>query len=388
MRHERGHPAPEERAEPLDGVRLRRQRRREQHRLDPPHHRGHDRLHGREVPEHGAVGDAHLLRQRPGRELPRALRGDDAQAASAISVWRTSVGLRDCGWAVVMSGSISKYAFTYKLGRGTFPAGSRGGPRGRGPEPGPGRPRPTSRAAPRGVPESARAGRNLLMRRPRADRARLRRHGGALHLPFGPPARAGGQVLRLRCTNYVDRCHNQKEEQHLFPLLEQRGIPRQSGPLAVMLAEHEQPSELLSASSPWPAPTPPATPRRWRRCAQPFGDYARCARTTTGRRTTSSSRWRARDTPIPTRRRWCGHRGGGGRARPRHARALRRAGGGVDRSGRPAGPLLGLDRERAGGHPQHAAGRALLRGRGRHGALLQPRERATRSSRARAASSA
>jgi len=50
--------------------------------------------------------------------------------------------------------------------------------------------------------------------------------------------------------NYLDRCHNQKEEQHLFPLLEQRGIPRQSGPLAVMLAEHERARELLGRFEP------------------------------------------------------------------------------------------------------------------------------------------
>jgi hypothetical protein len=44
---------------------------------------------------------------------------------------------------------------------------------------------------------------------------------------------------------YVDGCHNKKEENHLFPLIEQRGIPRQGGPLAVMLMEHEQNRALL-----------------------------------------------------------------------------------------------------------------------------------------------
>jgi len=51
-------------------------------------------------------------------------------------------------------------------------------------------------------------------------------------------------------THYADRCHNQKEEQHLFPLIEQRGIPRHGGPLAVMLAEHEQAKELLAQIAP------------------------------------------------------------------------------------------------------------------------------------------
>ncbi len=44
---------------------------------------------------------------------------------------------------------------------------------------------------------------------------------------------------------YVDRCHSEKEEQHLFPLLEKLGVPRQGGPLAVMLEEHTRSRELL-----------------------------------------------------------------------------------------------------------------------------------------------
>ena len=44
---------------------------------------------------------------------------------------------------------------------------------------------------------------------------------------------------------YVDGCHNKKEEDHLFPLIERRGIPRTGGPLAVMLQEHEQSRRML-----------------------------------------------------------------------------------------------------------------------------------------------
>ncbi|OGK82583.1 MAG: hypothetical protein A2X52_08495 [Candidatus Rokubacteria bacterium GWC2_70_16] len=44
---------------------------------------------------------------------------------------------------------------------------------------------------------------------------------------------------------YADGTHNRKEEEHLFPLLERRGMPRDSGPLAVMLAEHEESRRLL-----------------------------------------------------------------------------------------------------------------------------------------------
>ena len=43
---------------------------------------------------------------------------------------------------------------------------------------------------------------------------------------------------------FGDRIHNKKEEDHLFPLLVQRGIP-QSGPIRVMLLEHDAERELL-----------------------------------------------------------------------------------------------------------------------------------------------
>lgn len=44
---------------------------------------------------------------------------------------------------------------------------------------------------------------------------------------------------------YVEACHNRKEEDHLFPLIERRGVPRHGGPLAVMLMEHEQSKHVL-----------------------------------------------------------------------------------------------------------------------------------------------
>ncbi|MDP2857785.1 MAG: hemerythrin domain-containing protein [Bacillota bacterium] len=40
--------------------------------------------------------------------------------------------------------------------------------------------------------------------------------------------------------NFADRCHHSKEEENLFPRLEARGVPREGGPIAVMLSEHEQ----------------------------------------------------------------------------------------------------------------------------------------------------
>jgi len=38
---------------------------------------------------------------------------------------------------------------------------------------------------------------------------------------------------------FADRCHHGKEEDLLFPLLEKKGMPRQAGPIGVMLHEHD-----------------------------------------------------------------------------------------------------------------------------------------------------
>lgn len=38
--------------------------------------------------------------------------------------------------------------------------------------------------------------------------------------------------------NYADAWHHAKEEEHLFPALEAAGMPRDGGPIAVMLQEH------------------------------------------------------------------------------------------------------------------------------------------------------
>jgi hemerythrin-like domain-containing protein len=41
-------------------------------------------------------------------------------------------------------------------------------------------------------------------------------------------------------TTFADRCHHGKEEGALFPMLERKGLPRNVGPLAVMLADHDE----------------------------------------------------------------------------------------------------------------------------------------------------
>jgi len=39
---------------------------------------------------------------------------------------------------------------------------------------------------------------------------------------------------------FADRCHHEKEEDALFPMIEQHGFPRQGGPIGVMLQEHDR----------------------------------------------------------------------------------------------------------------------------------------------------
>ncbi len=39
--------------------------------------------------------------------------------------------------------------------------------------------------------------------------------------------------------NFTDVCHHSKEENSLFPALERSGMPRQMGPIAMMLMEHD-----------------------------------------------------------------------------------------------------------------------------------------------------
>lgn len=44
--------------------------------------------------------------------------------------------------------------------------------------------------------------------------------------------------------NFTDVCHHSKEENSLFPALEQAGMPRDMGPIAMMLMDHERSREI------------------------------------------------------------------------------------------------------------------------------------------------
>ena len=46
-------------------------------------------------------------------------------------------------------------------------------------------------------------------------------------------------------SHFADQCHHFKEEQVLFPAMEERGIPRDGGPIGMMLMEHEEGRDLV-----------------------------------------------------------------------------------------------------------------------------------------------
>jgi hemerythrin-like domain-containing protein len=47
--------------------------------------------------------------------------------------------------------------------------------------------------------------------------------------------------------NFTNVCHHGKEEDSLFPALEKKGMPKQGGPIARMLYEHEVTNNLANA---------------------------------------------------------------------------------------------------------------------------------------------
>ena len=48
-------------------------------------------------------------------------------------------------------------------------------------------------------------------------------------------------------TNFTNKCHHGKEEQSLFPTLEKNGMPKDGGPIARMLSEHEITKKLTNS---------------------------------------------------------------------------------------------------------------------------------------------
>ena len=74
--------------------------------------------------------------------------------------------------------------------------------------------------------------------------------------------------------HYVDRCHNQKEELHLFPRLQDKGMPRSGGPLGVMLQEHERAQQILPRLVPLATQYAGGDKQALGELRAAFGDYA------------------------------------------------------------------------------------------------------------------
>ena len=70
----------------------------------------------------------------------------------------------------------------------------------------------------------------------------------ALRLQAGSPVRPG---FFLDATsffrNFIDGCHHRKEEESFFMAMMDAGLSNQTGPIAIMIAEHEQGREYTRA---------------------------------------------------------------------------------------------------------------------------------------------
>jgi len=66
-------------------------------------------------------------------------------------------------------------------------------------------------------------------------------------LPGGDHLQIGRALDFLQ--EFGDKIHNRKEEEFLFPLMQERGVPKQGGPIGVMLMEHEAERQLLRQMS-------------------------------------------------------------------------------------------------------------------------------------------
>ncbi len=74
----------------------------------------------------------------------------------------------------------------------------------------------------------------------------LRELAGRIDAGQKPPAEAADALADF-IASYADALHHGKEEKMLFPAMEEAGIPRNGGPIGVMLLEHERGRELVRA---------------------------------------------------------------------------------------------------------------------------------------------
>lgn len=72
---------------------------------------------------------------------------------------------------------------------------------------------------------------------------------------------------------FVEQGHHGKEEEILFPLLEQKGIPAGGGPIGVMLMEHDRARVLIyEMSAAAESAASPDSAKRWTRAAWDYSD--------------------------------------------------------------------------------------------------------------------
>lgn len=64
-----------------------------------------------------------------------------------------------------------------------------------------------------------------------------------------PVAADDVRLLVQYMDTFVNRCHHTKEEQLLFPALEEAGLEREGGPLEIMSAEHQLEGNFLAGLS-------------------------------------------------------------------------------------------------------------------------------------------
>ncbi|NTV13960.1 MAG: DUF438 domain-containing protein [Desulfobulbaceae bacterium] len=96
-------------------------------------------------------------------------------------------------------------------------------------------------------------------------KANLEKLPGGDHLQFG---RALDFLME-----FGDKIHNRKEEEFLFPLMQERGIPIQGGPIGVMLVEHTTERQLLQQMSAVLAGLAQSTPEKINKFRQEGLEY-------------------------------------------------------------------------------------------------------------------
>jgi hemerythrin-like domain-containing protein len=105
----------------------------------------------------------------------------------------------------------------------------------------------------------------------------LERLAAAARGSTGLDRERAGQALEVLRT-YADRCHHGKEEDRLFPLMEQRGLPRHVGPIAVMLDDHKVGRSLIQRMGDALSDAREGSPEAARRYADAAASYVELLR--------------------------------------------------------------------------------------------------------------